>query len=80
MTDPLELVNGYLDNDLSDDEIAELEAWILADSENAVIFARRAAMHNQIREILAGANSGGNRFRIFRTHFGRKPSRGRRGV
>jgi anti-sigma factor RsiW len=61
MTDPLELVNGYLDDDLSDDEFAELEAWILADSENAIIFARRAAMDSQIRMILAGANFGGNR-------------------
>ena len=54
MNDPLESVSGYLDHDLSDAEVAELEAWILADPKHAAIFARRAAVHSQIRDALAG--------------------------
>ncbi len=54
MSDPLELVSGYLDHDLSDAELAELEEWILADPEHAAIFARRATIHSQIRDALAG--------------------------
>jgi len=54
MSDPLELISGYLDHDLSDAEVAELEAWVLADPEHAAIFARRATVHSQIRDALAG--------------------------
>jgi hypothetical protein len=54
MSDPLELISGYLDHDLSDAEVAELEAWILADPNHAAIFARRATVHSQIRDALAG--------------------------
>jgi hypothetical protein len=54
MSDPLELVSGYLDHDLSDAEVAELEAWILADPQNALLFASRATVHSQIRDALAG--------------------------
>ena len=54
MSDPLELISGYLDHDLSDAELAELEAWILADPKHPAIFVRCATVHSQIRDALAG--------------------------
>jgi hypothetical protein len=54
MNDPLELVSGYLDHALGDAEVVELEAWILADPKHVATFARRAVVHSQIRDALAG--------------------------
>lgn len=57
MSDPLELISAYLDHDLSEAELAELEAWILSSPENPRIFARRAMLHSHVRDAMAGALS-----------------------
>jgi hypothetical protein len=57
MSDPLELISAYLDHDLSEAELAELEAWIVSSPENPQIFARRAMLHSHVRDAMAGALS-----------------------
>ncbi|MEM7454763.1 MAG: FecR family protein [Planctomycetota bacterium] len=43
------LISGYLDESLSNEQFAELESWINADSKNASLFAERVFLDERIR-------------------------------
>lgn len=47
-----EKINGYLDESLSEAEMAELAAWIKADPTNAQQFAKAAMLHDRLHDEL----------------------------
>ena len=47
-----ELINGYFDDMLTDEQFAELSAWLCADSTHAERFMQVALLHSRIRDIL----------------------------
>ncbi len=54
MSEHIKLIDAYLDGNLSDQEGAQLSAWVKASAENAKIFAREAFLDRQIRDMAAG--------------------------
>lgn len=52
MSDMIRQIDRYLDDDLSDSEIAELFEWIAADQENADQFARQTLLEQHANELL----------------------------
>ena len=48
MTDPNSLINGYLDDLLSDAQLRELNDWIVADPQNARQFAVAVLLHDRL--------------------------------
>ena len=52
MSDMIRQIDRYLDDDLSDDEVAELFEWVGADEAKADLFARQAILDHQTRELL----------------------------
>ena len=48
MTAPQPLIDRYLDDEATADDLATLEAWLLADPANAQELARQAAFHDQL--------------------------------
>jgi ferric-dicitrate binding protein FerR (iron transport regulator) len=53
VTNGSSLISGYFDGTLNDAEVAELNAWILADPANAKLFAKHAIVHHHLNETLA---------------------------
>ena len=52
MTEMDRLIDRYLDQDLSDDELADLFEWVAADSANADSFAAQTLLDQHTRELL----------------------------
>lgn len=52
MREPYKLIQLYLSQRLTDNEMATLSAWIAADPEHARIFARHCVLHSSIRNHL----------------------------
>lgn len=50
--DPQSLINGYLDEILTEHEEAALNDWIKADPANAAVFAERVRIHDRLQSIL----------------------------
>ena len=50
------LINGYLDDTLSEAEVARLNAWLLDDPENPRRFARETLRHNRLRDLASSMN------------------------
>ncbi len=48
---PETLIDGHLDGNLTPDETALLNDWILADPANALAFGRRVRLHSQLRDL-----------------------------
>lgn len=55
MKDMRELLDAYLDGELTPGEQRQLQAWLLADRENARQFARETHAHQTLRESFAAA-------------------------
>lgn len=53
ISDPRELIDGYLDDALTADQQEELSAWIKANPEHARIFAEDMLLHDRLRNTLA---------------------------
>ena len=53
ISDPRELIDGYLDDALTADQQEELSAWIKANPEHARIFAEAMLLHDRLRNALA---------------------------
>ena len=53
------LINGYLDDALSDDEQRELSDWIKADPANATRFAQAVMLHDRLACEMSSAMDGG---------------------
>lgn len=49
---PENLIDGYLDETLSEDELAQLSAWIKADVQNVQTFARAIWLHDRLHNAL----------------------------
>ncbi|MBI1372283.1 MAG: hypothetical protein GC159_05920 [Phycisphaera sp.] len=54
--DPLRLIDRYLDDDLSPDEVAQLNAWIKSSSANAALFADKSMIHARLADVLTHAD------------------------
>ena len=54
MSDMIRQIDRYLDDDLSDDELAELFEWVGADEANADLFARQTLLDQHASELLQG--------------------------
>jgi len=55
------LISGYFDDTLTDQEVAELDASLLADSGHVSLFARLAILHSAIRDTVEIERSRGDR-------------------
>ena len=66
--DPRELISGYLDGVLTEEQEAELNAWLKAAPENAAAFAEAARLHDPLYAVVRAAATG--------TPAGQPPSRG----
>jgi hypothetical protein len=62
MRDPFELISGHLDDQLADEEFAELQAWLAADAANIAHFVRHSFLHSRVRDILQQHDVGGLAF------------------
>src|SRR5690606_12757389 len=62
MRDPFELISGHLDDQLADEEFAELQAWLAADADNIAHFVRHSFLHSRVRDILQQHDVGGLAF------------------
>ncbi|MFO0906365.1 MAG: hypothetical protein U0939_25390 [Pirellulales bacterium] len=47
--DPRDWIDGYLDDSISPDEFVRLAEWVRASPEHAVVFARRAWLHDRLQ-------------------------------
>lgn len=47
--DPMDLIDGYLDDALSEEQFAQLNSWISENPEHARLFARAALLHDRLR-------------------------------
>lgn len=56
MSDMIRQIDRYLDDDLSNNEIAELFEWIAADQENADQFARQTLLDQHASELLGSGD------------------------
>ncbi len=54
MTDPIKLIDAYLDGTLSEEQGASLSAWVKASPENARTFARESFIHQRLRDLTVG--------------------------
>jgi ferric-dicitrate binding protein FerR (iron transport regulator) len=54
MNDPSTLIQLHLDRALTDQEAAELNAWVKESPENARRFALEATIHSQLRDVVSG--------------------------
>ena len=52
MSDMIRQIDRYLDDDLNDEELAELLAWVGADEANADLFARQTLLDQHASELL----------------------------
>ncbi len=58
---PRDLIDGYLDDTLSEEQIAQLNSWISENPEHARLFARAALLHDRLRnQFRAKAELDGN--------------------
>ena len=57
MSDMIRQIDRYLDDDLSDDELAGLFEWVGADEANADLFARQALLDQHASELLGRRGS-----------------------
>lgn len=60
--DPLQLISGYFDDQLSDEEFAALRAWLLEDPEHMRLFVRHSFLHSRVHDILQQHDVGGLAF------------------
>ncbi len=49
LNDPRDLIHGYFDETLTEEQIGELSAWIAQNPENAKLFAKAAFLHDSLR-------------------------------
>lgn len=54
---PRDLIDGYFDDCLTEDEHRALSDWIKSDPEHARVFAREAMLHDRLRNLLAESTS-----------------------
>lgn len=52
MRDPFELISGHLDDQLSDEEFARLQAWLAEEPAHIRQFVRQSFLHSRVRDIL----------------------------
>jgi hypothetical protein len=52
-----ELIDSYLDGDLTAEEIAKLKAWLEADDGHIAAFAEHVFVHQQLRETIVAENA-----------------------
>lgn len=62
MRDPFELISGHLDDQLSDEEFAQLQAWLAEDPIHIRQFVRQSFLHSRVRDILLQHDVGGLAF------------------
>lgn len=60
--DPLQLISGYFDDQLNEDEFAALHAWLLEDPEHMRLFVRHSFLHSRVHDILQQHDVGGLAF------------------
>ena len=56
----LDLIDAWLDDDLSDDDVARLEAWMRAEPGHLEAFARAGLLHRRLRDLLRAQAVTGN--------------------
>lgn len=56
-SDARRLIDGYFDDVLTEQEHAELNSWLQADPEHAIIFAKASMLHDRLRDALASSHS-----------------------
>lgn len=52
MREPLELISAYFDDALTDEEFAELRAWLHEDANRVRIFVLESVLHSRLHDIL----------------------------
>ena len=62
MRDPSELISGYLDQQLSDEEFLAVQAWLAEDPAHIRQFVRQSFLHSRVRDILQQHDVGGLAF------------------
>lgn len=62
MRDPFELISGHLDDQLSDEEFAQLQAWLAEEPAHIRQFVRQSFLHSRVRDILQQHDVGGLAF------------------
>jgi hypothetical protein len=62
MRDPFELISGHLDDQLSDEEFAQLQSWLAEDATHVRQFVRHSFLHSRVRDILQQHDVGGLAF------------------
>lgn len=62
MRDPSELISGYLDQQLTDEEFLTIQAWLAADPAHVRQFVRQSFLHSRVRDILQQHDVGGLAF------------------
>ncbi len=50
MKDPRDLIDGYLDDTLTADELTQLSHWIKSDPNHAQVFAQAALLHDRLHD------------------------------
>ena len=61
-SDSLQLISGYFDDQLSDEEFSALRTWLLDDPEHMRLFARHSFLHSRVHDILHQHDVGGLAF------------------
>lgn len=56
-SDARRLIDGYFDDVLTEQEHVELNRWLQADPEHAIIFAKASLLHDRLRNVLASNGS-----------------------
>lgn len=56
-SDARRLIDGYFDDVLTEREHVELNRWLQADPEHAIIFAKASLLHDRLRNVLASGDS-----------------------
>lgn len=56
-SDARRLIDGYFDDVLTEQEHVELNRWLQADPEHAIIFAEASLLHDRLRNVLASNGS-----------------------
>lgn len=62
MRDPAELISGYLDQQLTDEEFLAVQAWLAEDPAHIRQFVRQSFLHSRVRDILQQHDVGGLAF------------------
>jgi hypothetical protein len=62
MPDPSELISGYLDDQLTDEEFVLVQIWLAEDPAHIRQFVRQSFLHSRVRDILQQHDVGGLAF------------------